>query len=62
MTSERFEFRKEDEYWLSSKVNGSKPKHSKHSSRVKALNAFFARHPNIKRFLIILPSGEGDGN
>ncbi len=50
-----FVIRKTNGKWvMESKADGNLER-SEHTSRIKALNSFFCKHPRIEQFFIILP-------
>lgn len=44
--------------WIIESKKGSKLEKSEHSSRIKAMNRFFAKHPELVLFYIIIPDKE----
>ena len=62
MSQDTFAFYKQDKKWIIESKNGSKVERSEHTSRLKAMLAFFGRHPGLKVFYIVITQGAFDGN
>ena len=62
MSKEEFSIYKQGNKWIVEPKNGSNPERSEHNSRIKALVAFFVRHPGLKSFYIVITKGVSDGD
>ena len=62
MSQDTFAFYKKDKKWIVESENDSKFERSEHTSRLKAMLAFFGRHPGLKVFYVVITKGAFDGN